>query len=420
MVVVLIIFLKVFVIDVCALSAAPILGEALVEVFSVLLVASGTHTAEEVNDMSWNEVETALNDGISSGMIDPVQVVGDVTIDGVTKKMNFMEWLAENAKRTHAVITSDTFGTITSTAVKTAISNSLPGTVGSWINTLTKEDVVPTSSIDNKGYGAVLYYPGDGRSNKPFYFYCDYIVVSEMGSPPALYAEAFGEAYVEYYNFDGSFYRSEEATWCPPYEASQCKVYGDVRSNDGSQAESDDTYTDEVGETDDGQKVTLENIQSGEVSAEDTTLDYDKFNDEAIIDLLGQILDAMENVPVVEDTADNTIAEDFAQELEGSVAIELEDISALQLPTGIATVFPFCLPFDFAYGLEILATNPVAPKFEIPFEIPAFGLYPGTKDVITLDFAKYSKYFNVGRWVQVVIFSIGLCFISFKVVKGVH
>lgn len=414
MVVVLVIFLKVFIIDVYALSAAPIMGEALVEVFSALLLASG-YTSEEVGEMSWNDAETAINDGISSGTINPLQVVGDVTVNGITTSMNFMEWLSTSVKATSDVVTSDVFGTITNVAVKTALSNSLPGTIGSWVNNLTQEDVVATPTTDIKGYGCkVVIYKNFGSGYVEASYYADYAIVSKTGS-----VNIYGETcYFE--RSDGKFPQTVSGGWSLSSSKTYIGFYGDIRYEDGTQAPTDDETTTEVGETADGEKVTLENIQSGAVSADDTTLDYDKFNTEAIIDLLQQILDTMENVPVVEDTADNTIAEDFAQELEGSVAIELEDISALQLPTGIATVFPFCLPFDFAYGLELLATKPVAPKFEIPFEIPAFGLYPGTSDVITLDFAKYSKYFNVGRWVQVIIFSIGLCFISFKVVKGVH
>ena len=87
-------FIRLFIVDVSALSAAPIFGEALVEVFSGLLVGSGMYTAEEVNDMSWAEAEDAINSGISSGSINPLKVVGDITIDGATKQANFIEWLS--------------------------------------------------------------------------------------------------------------------------------------------------------------------------------------------------------------------------------------------------------------------------------------------------------------------------------------
>ena len=414
-------FIRLFIVDVSALSAAPIFGEALVEVFSTLLVGSGLYTSEEVSDMSWAEAEDAIDSGISSGAINPLEIVGDVTINGATIQANFLEWMHLISRTSTDVITSDYFGTITDASLQMTLQNYVPVTIGNWFTTVDNDDVIDTPAADMQGYGCYAKKYQKGTNLLIAEVYCEYGVIQEDGD-----FDYYGNGYGSVYSAsDGSLMYTQslsEGFGESFFENSKYyyEVYGDVRNYDGTAAETDDTYTDYVGEDYDGELITLEDIQAGAVPLDDTLLDYDKFTDDTIVDLLNQILAELEDVPVVENEEDNTIAEDFADELDGSVALELEDVNALMLPTGIATVFPFCLPFDFAYGLELLAAKPVAPKFEIPFEIPAFGLYPGTKDVITLDMSKYSKYFEVGRWVQIVIFSIGLCFISFKVVKGVH
>lgn len=415
MVVVLVIFLKVFIIDVYALSAAPIMGEALVELFSGLLVGSGLYTAEEVNEMSWNDAETAINDGISSGTINPLQVVGDVTIDGVTKKMNFLEWLAENAKRAQAVnsvITSDTFGTITNVAVKNALSNYVPLTVGNWVNTLTQEDVVMTPATDMNGYGCKIIHTNSDGSY--YVYYSEYAEIYENGRVN-LFNDTIRELYSNKGVLVGTPVTSTNGMAFTDYD--NCTYYGDVRTSDGTQAETDDTYTDEVGETADGEKVTLENIQSGAVSADDVALDYDKFNDEAIIDLLSQILATLENVPVVEE---DSATVDSAKEAVSDMAAELDiaELNNLQMPLGIIDVFPFCLPFDFVRGMKLLSAKPETPYFEVNIVVPSFLGVPEQKWDFVIDFEMLEPVAKITRWTSLLAFSFVLIFLSTKIVKG--
>ncbi|MBP1550343.1 MAG: hypothetical protein J6A05_10100, partial [Oscillospiraceae bacterium] len=358
-------FIRLFIVDVSALSAAPIFGEALVEVFSGLLVGSGMYTAEEVNDMSWAEAEDAINSGISSGSINPLKVVGDITIDGATKQANFIEWLSLVSKTsTSAVITSDAFGTITDTALKNTLQNFVPVTIGNWFMTeVDEEDVIDTPNADLNGYGCMFMQKYEDNGQAKYVIYCDYAYYD--AEEKRIYAR--GDGKLLRYSKDGELLESSiittNGTETSIGTASKIfidnntyylEMFGDVRNEEGKAVETDDTFTDVVGENEEGDTVTLEDIQSGVSSLDDTTLDYDKFNDDVIVDLLQQILSELDNIPVIENEEANTLAEDFAQELDGSVALELEDINALTLPTGIATVFPFCLPFDFAYGLELL------------------------------------------------------------------
>lgn len=96
-------------------------------------------------------------------------------------------------------------------------------------------------ATDRKGYGAMLYFVGDAMNN-PYAVYCEYIVVSETGSPPIVYAEPFGEELKDYYNKDGSYESTASITWSPMVEISKCRVYGDVRYPDGSEAPTDDEF----------------------------------------------------------------------------------------------------------------------------------------------------------------------------------
>lgn len=166
-------FIRLFMVDVSALSAAPIFGEALVEVFSTLLVGSGLYTSEEVSDMSWAEAEDAIDSGISSGAINPLEIVGDVTINGATIQANFLEWMHLISRTSTDVITSDYFGTITDASLQMTLQNYVPVTIGNWFTTVDNDDVIDTPVTDMDGYGAkfVLNYANGTKA----VYYVDYI-----------------------------------------------------------------------------------------------------------------------------------------------------------------------------------------------------------------------------------------------------
>lgn len=146
----------------------------------------------------------------------------------------------------------------------------------------------------------------------------------------------------------------------------------------------------------------------------DPVINFPAYNNTALFDLLNLILRLL-------------------QELEHSLDFNQDD--PLDLPTEVAvsysgtlsefvymgpwaTVFPFCLPWDLYRGIKLLSSEPEAPKFEIPFNIPAFGLFQGYSSKIVLDFTDYYKYFYVVRWFTTVLFVASLIFITFKIVKG--
>lgn len=140
-----------------------------------------------------------------------------------------------------------------------------------------------------------------------------------------------------------------------------------------------------------------------------------------INELLKQLLDLQEQIKELENSLqfekDKADSLDVSESVDAAVGAYEGDLSEFLLNSRITQVFPFCLPFDFVRGIKLISATPVAPKFDINFDIPSFGLYPGTHDVITLDLSVYSKYFNVVRWVSTVLFIISLCFLTYKLIK---
>lgn len=140
-----------------------------------------------------------------------------------------------------------------------------------------------------------------------------------------------------------------------------------------------------------------------------------------INDLLKQLLDLQEQIKELDNSLqfekDNADSLDVSESVDSAVGAYEGDLSEFLLNSRITQVFPFCLPFDFVRGMKLLSTSPVPPKFDINFDIPSFGAYPGTHNVITLDLGLYSKYFTVVRWVTTILFILSLCFLTYKLIK---
>lgn len=143
-------------------------------------------------------------------------------------------------------------------------------------------------------------------------------------------------------------------------------------------------------------------------------IDFSAYNDTALLDLLRLILRLLEELDYPLDwEKDNTY--------DGTTSLDVAYTGTLSefIYSGPwTTVFPFCLPWDLYRGIKLLSSAPEAPKFVIPFNIPAFGLFKGYSSEIVLDFTTYYKYFYVSRWFTTVIFVASLIFITFKIVKG--
>lgn len=399
--------IRILIFNTFALGGEVILAEALAEIFGLLLVGSGVYTQQQVDSMSWGEMSDIVSTDINNGTINPAQV--KITDPVTSAQMSFIEYICSDEVSAASAVAR--------AAAKT------------WIKDKILDDDYAAEHVESycddvglSGYNALLYFEGVSLIG---YAYCDYIVISTDYDGATRYMAYADKIYYREYapyseQWSEMFYSISMGGTTNTYKV--MKAYGDVRYEDGTQISTAETVS-QVGETEDGTAVTTDMLNAdGTVTIDGVTyypldyLDFDKFDDTAIIDLLNQILLEIDNAAVVE--GDNTITNDITQDI--SVELDIDSLSNFQMSTGISSVFPFCLPFDFVRGIELFSAKPVAPVFEIPFNIPSFGLFPGFESTITLDMSEYSEYFEVGRWVQVILFSIGLCFISFKIVKGVH
>ena len=389
----------------------------LVPLLQTVLVGSGAYTSDQVENMTDKMLIEASGDLGNMSAEAFIQLVADLGI---------------------SVYLDDT--------VNGMVGSSLGGLVlKDWI--LSHQDDVKTkfvgSDFDMKGYGAICIVQ---NSVDTCFYYGDYGVVTQFDGYNSY--TMYGNGTYEFYNTSNDvMYYSDSyigSVGCGFDVNNAVKLYGDWRVL-GEEGE-EDIYEDAInpdGETipesigyviingitypvnADG-TVTIDGIDypinsDGTVTVNNETYAptyniTNVYTDDAAIDLLYDILQQLEKMTIVE-TEDTTALPG----LEDAVlpdALAASDLAGLQMPSGITSVFPFCIPFDVYYGIRLLAADPVAPRFEIPFEIPEIGVFPGYKSSVVIDFAEYDKYFKVVRWGTYFIAVMGICFLSFKIVKG--
>ncbi len=281
------------------------------------------------------------------------------------------------------------------------------------------DSVVPTPTVDLNGSGALFeWYDPDGYLAKRVY--CEYIIRDSSGS-----FKCYGDIHEIIYYPNGTIQNEYKYpygstggyvgwTSMPEYQ----KFYGDVRYEDGTQAETDYEAIPVIGEAD-GTQVTPDMLNpDGTVTIDGTTyypkdfIDWDKFKDPAIIDLLNQILDAIDNAPVVSEQ-DKPIVD--VDSIEIAVPDELSDYT---VPVGISSVFPFCLPFDFSRGIKMLLAEPEVPVFKTEIDMTDFCGFDLGVIPLEISLEKWEPAVVVIRWFILLLFIFSLIFISTKIVKG--
>lgn len=279
-----------------------------------------------------------------------------------------------------------------------------------------EEHVIPSyTDVDMKGYGAVVvrFFENPGSWNIS---YGNYVVLESDG-----YYRLYRHKRQEYYrNYELSSTQIYTDNRVGSYLPEQVKVYGDVRNLDGTQI-STGTTEDIIGETADGTAITPDMLNpDGSVTIDGVTyypkdyLDLTKFDDAAIVDLLNQILATIENTAVIE--GDNTLAEDIAADV--AVELDIAELNGLQMPTGILTVFPFCIPFDFVRGMKLLSAKPEVPYFKADVVVPTFLGVPEQRWEFVIDLKNFEPVAVITRWTSLFSFSYVLILLTGKIVKG--
>jgi len=424
--------LRIITINAFALSSAPIIvGEELAEIYGSMLISSGLYTQDEVDNMSWNEIEMNLYDGINKGYIDvsaPLENVpirdknGDVHYESFPTFTDFFKfctdpsYMYEKMQEVNATPT-ESLG---------AAVNIAASVVSRWFADKVQSDSVedyvkPTAvsngkPVDMHGFGAkVERYLADS-SDLNIVWYCDYVVYGHSSGTPFYYMYN-GKCYTGDGNFLWSYSSiAEQANNSSFY----FKVYGDVRTETGTQVETEEEMLPIVGEVADV-TVTPDILNpDGTVTIDGVTyypsdyIDWTNFDDTAIIELLNEILKELDRSAVVEQDKDT------AQDMVGDVSVDLDisEFNNLQMPAGIADVFPFCLPFDFVRGIQGLVAKPKIPEFKADLDLTNFCGFNLGKHTIKISLEKWEPAVVIFRWFSLILFSYSLIILTGKIVKG--
>lgn len=300
------------------------------------------------------------------------------------------------------------------------VSDWLSGSFGENIY----DKIYPTYNIpiDMQGRGGAYRIPydygnGQGRVDSYRVYLFDYAEISEK-SDGVYYTLVNSHEYV--YRLDGTLWYEN------PYVSNRTfsglksgeERYGDWRYADGTKLDTDDEAIPVIGEAD-GTQITPDMLNpDGTVTIDGTTyspsdyIDWEKFKDNAIIDLLNEILKAIENAPVVSDQ-DKPLGD--VDEIEVIVPEELSDFT---IPTGIVSVFPFCLPWDFVRGIKTLLAKPEVPVFKTEIDLTDFCGFDLGVIPFEISFEKWEPAVIIVRWLFLLLFIISLIILTPKICKG--
>lgn len=112
------------------------------------------------------------------------------------------------------------------------------------------------------------------------------------------------------------------------------------------------------------------------------------------------IASPFEGVDVSTSAADTDVA--------GALAVPAASVSAADavqvMSPDLTTIFPFCIPFDLARVLNLLAADPVIPKYHVRWEVPYFA-EPIEFDI---DLTPLDGVMAVARTMETLAFVVGL------------
>lgn len=436
---VVLIVIRFAVISVSASFAAGgmIAAEELTEVIGTLLFSSGAYTQEQINGMSLYEMESNLKNGLNNGTIDPARVSESIPfyddssgtwIESIPIYGGNSSW-SESIPKIEDMSLWDVFCYFYN------IPNSKPTSSPiveqakrEWLaeeikNGTLRDKLHNAPSFDLNGHGGAFreYTVGtDSDTTYGEFIYFDKMIITRDSSGMVVSALVYrpdseggnlyfgsGTNLVSYLNYGCGWAGANKVYY---------NLYGDVVYQDNTPVETDEELIPVVGEVD-GTQVTPDMLNpDGTVTIDGTTyypkdfIDWDKFKDPAIIDLLDQILDAIDNSYVYDDSVPDSIPSDVAVE----VPAELSDFTT----PGIANVFPFCLPWDFVRGMQLLSAEPEVPHFEKEITIPAFLNVPEQKWKFEIDFKEFEPLAKITRWCSLLSFIYTLILITPKIAKG--
>lgn len=413
--------------------AAPVsLLTYLIQACSEILVGSGTVTQSQFNDMNTSDKLSATQSVLPSIDWEKNAQMKVNTINNINKFLNDAVKNHNKINASPSIPSADLLSGATTKVLVDFINGHIPD--------------LPTVNPELKGYGAMsilqIYRKSDNVLSNTSVYFGSYGIIDK-----GVYAEIHGDKIVRQYTDNlankamvekeySGFFTLGGAFGEDNYIYSQVKFIGDWRYPDGTTATDMLTFVQEVPEaigTVDIDGTTYDVNGDGTVTIGDNTIpinddgsvtvdgnpyypDYDvsPYPGTSIGDLITTIIN---NIDVTEDTDTDDLIDDITLDVPQEIADS--ELASFVLPKTILTVFPFCIPIDFYNGIKLLSQKPEAPRFEVPFEIPEYKSFPGFKKMIVVDFSEYYSAFAVVRWTMFTIFMFGLCFVTFKIVKGI-
>ena len=406
--------IRLFVINVYASFAAPIMAEETLKTILIdgLLAGGSDYTKDDLESWELNDLENEFE----------IQM---------TTNPNF------NAKKVLPVLVSDDFSVIPGSpediAKKEAemrkFREQTDKAVSDWLNYIQSngEDLYdfmnPTYNIpiDIQGNGCVLVVPfsnaGNGKIDRYRVIYGEYGLIKKVGDE--IHYSVYNVPKSDIYDLNWNFKYSQSGTSVTSGTIrSDMERYGDWSFEDGTKVDTDDDPIPVIGEVA-GTQVTPDMLNpDGTVTIGGTTyypkdfIDWDKFKDPAIIDLLNKILAKIDDMPVISEQ-DKPIVD--VDSVEIAVPDELSDYT---VPAGISSVFPFCLPFDFSRGIKMLLSEPEVPVFKTEIDMTDFCGFDLGVVPLEISLEKWEPAVVIIRWFNLLLFIISLIFISTKIVKG--
>lgn len=122
----------------------------------------------------------------------------------------------------------------------------------------------------------------------------------------------------------------------------------------------------------------------------------------------------------IQDTVAKAVADAVPLAVEQSLAIAVTPPVAGEIEMqgdytvgGLASVFPFCIPFDLVNMMRSLVAGRRAPRIELPFVIPNLVNY-----TMVIDLSSFDSVASILRGMEFLAFAVGLAMVTRYLIKG--
>lgn len=144
----------------------------------------------------------------------------------------------------------------------------------------------------------------------------------------------------------------------------------------------------------------------------ETETDTDK-NTETYIDTMTDAAEETGNVTVPDPVPEPKPDPKPEPGTEEETTPEKTDIDIKDYEVDLKEIFPFCIPFDFIALLDALDAEPVAPRFEVPFVVPALEI----DERYYFDLSIFDDEMALLRKFETVGFVLLLMYLTYKMIK---